>query len=90
MRQITFACRPRFEKFARASRRKQFLNTMDVVVPWDEFEALIEPYYPKTGNGRQPMGLGIYASTFYSAGSTCQTQEPRMRFTTPPRPRRKT
>ena len=39
MRQITFACQPSFEKFARASRREQFLNTMDAVVPWAELEA---------------------------------------------------
>jgi hypothetical protein len=29
MRQITFACQPSFEKYARASRREQFLQTMD-------------------------------------------------------------
>jgi len=33
MRQITFACQPSFEKFARASRREQFLQTMETVVP---------------------------------------------------------
>ena len=27
---------------------------MDVVVPWRELEALIEPHYPKAGNGRHP------------------------------------
>ena len=42
MRQITFACQPSFEKFARASRRAQFLTTMDAVVPWSELEALID------------------------------------------------
>ena len=54
MRQITFACQPSFEKFARASRREQFLNTMEAVVPWSELEALIAPHYPKAGKGRQP------------------------------------
>jgi hypothetical protein len=33
MRQITFACQPSFEKHARPSRREQFLNTMEAVVP---------------------------------------------------------
>jgi hypothetical protein len=41
MRQITFACQPSFEKFARAIRRGQFLQTMKPVVPWSELEALI-------------------------------------------------
>jgi IS5 family transposase len=49
MRQITFACQPSFEKYARASRREQFLQTMETVVPWSELEASIEPYYPKAG-----------------------------------------
>jgi hypothetical protein len=30
MRQITFACQPSFEKFARASRREQFLQPMAI------------------------------------------------------------
>ena len=65
MRQITFACQPSFEKFARASRRAQFLNTMDAVVPWSELEALIEPFYPKVGKGRQPVGLGIMLRIYF-------------------------
>ena len=65
MRQITFACQPSFEKFARASRREQFLQTMELVVPWSELEALIEPYYPKVGNGRQPVGLSIMLRIYF-------------------------
>ena len=38
MRQITFACQPSFEKHARRSRREQFLQTMESVVPWSELE----------------------------------------------------
>ena len=30
---------------------------MDQVVPWRELCAIIEPYYPKAGNGRPPIGL---------------------------------
>ena len=59
MRQIIFACKPSFEKFARACRREQFLQTMESVVPWPELEALIAPHYPKAGKGRQPVGPGI-------------------------------
>ncbi len=32
---------------------------MDTVVPWSRLEALIEPFYPKKGNGRLLMPLGI-------------------------------
>jgi len=65
MRQIIFACQPSFEKFARASRREQFLNSMDAVVPWFALEALIEPHYPKAGNARQPVGLGIMLRIYF-------------------------
>jgi IS5 family transposase len=30
---------------------------MDTMVPWAELGALIEPHYPKAGNGRPPIGL---------------------------------
>lgn len=30
---------------------------MDKVVPWDQLCALIEPFYPKAGKGRPPVGL---------------------------------
>ncbi len=65
MRQITFACQPSFEKHARPSRREQFLQTMETVVPWSELEALIEPHYPKAGNGRQPVGLSIMLRVYF-------------------------
>ena len=65
MRRITFACRPSFEKFASASRREQFLQSMETVVPWAELEALVEPHYPKAGKGRQPVGIGIMQRTYF-------------------------
>jgi IS5 family transposase len=65
MRQITFACQPSFEKFAWPSRRKQFLNTMETVVPWAELKALIEPYDPKASKGRQPIGLRIMLRVYF-------------------------
>jgi IS5 family transposase len=65
MRQITFANQASFEKYARPSRREQFLNTMETVVPWSALEALIAPYYPKAGNGRQPVGLTIMLRIYF-------------------------
>jgi hypothetical protein len=34
-----------------------FLPEMDAVIPWQALAKLIEPHYPKAGNGRQPMPL---------------------------------
>ena len=39
------------------TRREQFLAEMDAVIPWARLLALIEPRYPKPGNGRQPRAL---------------------------------
>ncbi len=36
---------------------RHFLARMDGLMPWAEFFALIEPYYPKAGNGRPPVRL---------------------------------
>ena len=39
------------------TRRERFLAEMDAVIPWARLIRLIEPHYPKAGNGRQPLGL---------------------------------
>lgn len=65
MRQITFACQPSFEKYARKSRREEFLNTMEAIVPWSELEALIAPHYAKAGKGRHPIGLSIMLRIYF-------------------------
>lgn len=46
-----------FERFRRPTRRDRFLATMDRLVPWVELCGVIEPHYPKAGNGRPPVGL---------------------------------
>jgi transposase, IS5 family len=56
VRQMTLAATG-FERHAKVTRRAAFLAEMDRVVPWCELCALIEPMYPKAGNGRPPVGL---------------------------------
>ena len=46
-----------FERYSKKTRRAVFLEEMEQVVPWAELRALIEPYYPKAGNGRPPVGV---------------------------------
>src|SRR5262249_40797139 len=41
----------------KVTRRERFLAEMDAVIPWAKLRALIAPYYPKAGQGRQPLGL---------------------------------
>ena len=65
MKQQSLAAQATFEKFGRKSRRELFLDEMERVVPWPALEALVEPHYPKAGNGRQPVGLRIMLRTYF-------------------------
>ena len=54
MKQITLAAGG-FERYGKTTRRAAFLADMERVVPWARLCALIEPVYPKAGNGRPPL-----------------------------------
>src|SRR5262249_46566289 len=56
MRQLTLASAS-FDKHSKQTRRAKFLAEMDRVVPWPELSAVVEPFYPRSGNGRPPVGL---------------------------------
>ena len=56
MRQVTFASMV-YENKKKETRREKFLREMNRAIPWDRLVSLIEPYYPKSGNGRRPMPL---------------------------------
>src|SRR5467141_1380300 len=55
--QRTLATMNGFERYTKKTRRQIFLEEMEQVVPWREVCALIEPHYPKAGNGRPPVGV---------------------------------
>jgi len=57
MKQMTLAAWKGFEKHKRATRKAEFLVRMEGLMPWAEFCTVIEPHYPKAGNGRPPVGL---------------------------------
>ena len=57
MRQPTLASQG-FEKYRMKTRKQQFLDEMEQVVPWQELVALIQPHYPAPqGAGRRPVGI---------------------------------
>lgn len=41
------------------TRKREFLDEMDRVVPWAELVSLIEPHYPKGKTGRPPIGVAV-------------------------------
>jgi transposase, IS5 family len=56
MKQLTLATTG-FERYGKTTRRAAFLAEMERVVPWSALRGLIEPVYPKPGNGRPPIGV---------------------------------
>ena len=65
MRQQTLAAQASFEKYGRKSKREQFLDEMEQIVPWAELQALVEAHYPKGENGRPPVGLSIMLRVYF-------------------------
>lgn len=57
MRQKTLADEG-FEKFRKKTRKEQFLDEMECIIPRQELTAAIEPFYPNPqGAGRRPAGV---------------------------------
>ncbi len=47
-----------FDKYQKKTRKQQFLEEMDAIIPWQELAGAIEPFYPKPkGAGRRPVGV---------------------------------
>jgi IS5 family transposase len=44
-----------YDNKKKKTRREKFLEEMDQVIPWEELLKIVKKYYPKAGNGRQPM-----------------------------------
>lgn len=57
MKQRSLADEGGFALKSKPTKRQRFLTEMDAVVPWARLVAVIEPFYPKGGNGRPPMPL---------------------------------
>lgn len=51
--QLTFAD-SEFSSKRRQTRKEIFLSRMEQILPWQNMVEVIEPFYPKAGNGRRP------------------------------------
>ena len=54
--QLTFAD-SEFSNKRRETRKEIFLSRMDALLPWPQLLEVVEPPYPKAGNGRHPYPL---------------------------------
>lgn len=46
-----------YQSKRRQTRKEIFLERMEMLVPWARMASVIEPHYPKAGNGRRPYPL---------------------------------
>ena len=46
-----------FDLSPKRTRKREFLDEMNLVVPWADLTMLIEPHYPKGKTGRPPFGI---------------------------------
>ncbi|MDX7878426.1 IS5 family transposase, partial [Aeromonas veronii] len=54
--QLTFTD-SEFHSKRRQTRKEIFLSRMEQILPWQNMAEVIEPFYPKVGNGRRPYPL---------------------------------
>lgn len=46
-----------YQNRKKKTRREEFLDTMDQMIPWTDWVAMIQPYYPSGKRGRPPKGI---------------------------------
>jgi IS5 family transposase len=54
-----------YDSKKKKTRREKFLGEMERVIPWKDLIQIIEKYYPKAGNGRQPMSLEMMLRIYF-------------------------
>lgn len=65
------------------TRREEFLEIMDEIIPWEEWVDEIKPYYPAGKRGRPPMGSRKCCGCIcFRSGSICPIRPPRTPSTT--------
>jgi IS5 family transposase len=65
MQQLTLSRQAEFQRYGKKTRREQFLDEMEAVMPWAELLCLVAPYYSKGETGRKPVGLAIMLRVYF-------------------------
>ena len=56
MSQMTFSDYE-YSKRKKKTKREEFLDVMEDIIPWDEWVEFVRPYYPKGKRGRPTKGI---------------------------------
>ena len=46
-----------YSRRKKKTKREEFLEIMEDIIPWEEWVGIIAPYYPQWKRGRPPMGI---------------------------------
>ncbi len=65
MRQMPLAHQAEFQGYSKKTRREQFLEEMNAVMPWGELLVLVAPHDSKGEMGRKPVGLAIMLRVYF-------------------------
>ena len=65
MRQMTLAHQAEFQRYSKKTRREQFLEEMDAVMPWGALLAVVAAHCSKGEMGRKPVGLAIMLRVYF-------------------------
>ena len=65
-----------FELLTKRTRKREFLDEMNLVVPWSQLIALIEPHAPTGKTGRPPVAVSTILRIHLpsNSGSACLTR----------------
>ena len=58
MNQMTFSDME-YSGRKKVTQKEKFLQTMNKIIPWDEWVMKIQPYYPNGKRGRPPRGIEV-------------------------------
>ena len=83
MKQTSLACTG-FKLLTKRTRKREFLDEMNLVVPWSQLIALIEPYAPTGKTGRPPFAVStmLRIHLYSNSSSACLTRPWKKRCTT--------
>ena len=84
MKQTTFASTG-FELVTKRTRKREFLDEMNLVVPWKELIGLIQPYAPASKTGRPPFPIATmlrihFMQQWFGFSDTANSQIPSLAF----------
>ena len=54
-----------YQNRRKKTRKQRLFEEMEAVLPWKDLQAIIEPHYPKRGNGRPPIPLPIMLRIYF-------------------------